>query len=44
MLTYLAAQTPYRAIPFVAVVRHPGVFGLTITLVSGPTARMLART
>ena len=43
-MTYLAAQTRYRAIPFTVIVRHPGIFGLDITLISGPTARMLART
>jgi hypothetical protein len=33
----------YRAVPFVTIVRNPGKFGLTITLVSGPTARIVNR-
>jgi len=33
----------YRAVPFVTVVRNPGRFGLTITLVSGPTVRTVSR-
>jgi len=33
----------YRAIPFTIIVRHPGTFGLTITLISGPTMRAINR-
>lgn len=36
-------SSTYRAVPFVACVTYPGRFGLTITLVSGPTRDMLDR-
>lgn len=42
-MTYICQQGAYRAVPFLTVVRYPDRFGLTITLVSGPSARIVTR-
>lgn len=41
-MTYLAAQTDYRAVPLTAIVRHPGVFGLDVKIVSVRAGHVLA--